>query len=129
MKTENELGGTLTTEDKVEALAGVLAKNTSAVKKDRAIEIAELIEVELKRKVEDLERKLKLSTRRTQSSLDLSPDNTYTIMKVKDFDPTEFVEEYVNLQLQIREIKVELNAARESYNTIFGHTYTLEDIK
>lgn len=121
--------GVVTTEQKVENLADIFSKSTSAVKKDRAIEIAELIEVELKRKVEDLERSLKLLQRKRKSALDLSPDNTYTIMKVKDFEPSEFTENYVKLQLEIRETKVRLNAARESYNELFGLTYQLEEIK
>lgn len=49
-----------TTESKVNALAATLSRNTASIKADRATEIAELAEIEAKRKVEDLEREVKI---------------------------------------------------------------------
>lgn len=120
---------THTTEEKVNALAATLSRNTAAIKADRATEIAELAEIEAKRKVEDLEREVKQLERRKKSSLDLSPDNTYSIMKVKDFEPSDFVDAYSNLGLQIREAKIKLNNARQTYNELFGNTFNLENIQ
>lgn len=118
-----------TTEEKVNALAQTLSRNTAAIKADRATEIAELAEIEAKRKVEDLEREVKQLERRKKSSLDLSPDNTYSIMKVKDFEPSDFVDAYSNLGLQIREAKIKLNNAKQTYNELFGNTFTIESIQ
>lgn len=117
-----------TTEEKVNAFAAVLSRSTSQIKGDRAVEIGELAEIEAKRKVEDLERELKRLERKKKSSLDLSPDNTYSIMKVKDFEPTDFILAYNNLGLEIREIRIKLNNAKQTYNELFGNTYNLESI-
>lgn len=117
-----------TTEQKVSALAATLSRNTSQIKADRASEISELLEIEAKRKVEDIDREVKQLERRRKSSLDLSPDNTYSIMKVKDFEPKDFMDVYTNLGLQIREAKVRLNIAKQAYNELFGETYHLETI-
>lgn len=117
-----------TTEEKVNAFAAVLSRSTSQIKGDRAVEIGELAEIEAKRKVEDLERELKRLERKKKSSLDLSPDNTYSIMKVKDFEPTDFILAYNNLGLEIREIRIKLNNAKQTYNELFGSTYNLESI-
>jgi hypothetical protein len=109
----------LTTEQKVATLAAVLSRNTSQIKNDRAIEIAELAEIECKRKVEDLERELKQLERRKKSLTDLSPDNTFSIMKVKDFDPVEFIAKYNQIGLEIREATIKLEVARNTYKELF----------
>lgn len=126
--TPSVVAETITTEQKTSHFAEVLARNTSTIKKDRAEEIAELSEITFKRKVEDSERELKLLERKKKGSLDLSPDNTYTLMKVKDFDPDEFQRYYADLGLKIREAKIVLNNAKAGYNELFGNTYTLEQI-
>ena len=95
------MNSSLTTEQKVATLAGVLSRNTAQIKTDRATEIAELAEIEAKRKVEDLEREVKQLERRKKSLTDLSPDNTFSIMKVKDFDAGEFIAKYNEIGLQI----------------------------
>lgn len=56
--------------------AATLGRSTAQIKSDRAMEIAELAEIQAKRDVEDLERDLRLLERRKRSSLDMSPDNT-----------------------------------------------------
>ena len=128
LKQEESVSADQTTEQKVNAFAQVLTRNTSQIKADRATEIAELAEIEAKRKVEDLERELKQLDRRKRSSLDLSPDNTYSIMKVKDFEPGDFVNIYSDLGLKIRELKIKLNNAKQTYNELFGNSYTLEQL-
>lgn len=117
-----------TTDERVSAFADTLSRSTTQIKSDRATEIAELAEIEAKRKVEDLERELKQLERRKKSSLDLSPDNTYSIMKVKDFEPLDFITAYNKLGLDIREAKVKLNNAKQTYNELFGVIYNLEPI-
>jgi hypothetical protein len=117
-----------TTEEKVNLLATTLSRNTSQIKADRATEIAELAEISFKRKVEDFDRELRQLERRKKSSLDMSPDNTYSIMKVKDFEPDDFAAAYSRLGLEIREKKIQLNNAKQSYNELFGDTFTLETV-
>lgn len=108
--------------------AQVLSRNTASIKSDRANEIAELAEIAFKRKVEDFERDLKMLRRKKRACLDLSPDNTYSIMKVKDFDPDVFQDSYNTLGLQERELVIKLNNAMNSYNELFGATFTLETV-
>lgn len=50
-------------------------------------------------------------------------------MKVKDFEPADFVDEYSKLGLLVREAKIKLNNARQTYNELFGNTYDLENIQ
>jgi len=119
---------TSTTDERVNNFAQALTRSTTQIKADRATEIAELAEIEAKRKVEDFERDVKQLERRKKSSLDLSPDNTYSIMKVKDFEPLDFITNYSDLGLKIREAKIKLNNAKQSYNELFGETYHLESI-
>lgn len=116
------------TEQRIERFAQVLTRSTTQIKADRATEIAEMAEIETKRKVEDLEREVKLLERKKKSMTDLSPDNTYSIMKVKDFDPTEFLEAYTGLNIKLREAKILLNIAKETYNELFGKVYELINI-
>ena len=118
----------LSADARVNVLAQTLSRNTAQIKADRATEIAELAEVEAKRKVEDLERDLRLEERKKRSALDLSPDNTYNIMKVKDFEPTEFIARYSEIGLRIRELKIKLNNAKQTYNELFGEFYKLSNI-
>ena len=118
----------VTTDERVNSFAATLSRNTSQIKADRATEIAELAEIEAKRTVEDFEREVKQLERRKKSSLDLSPDNTYSIMKVKDFEPADFISAYSDLGLRIREAKIKLNNAKQSYNELFGETYTIEPV-
>lgn len=114
-----------TTETKVNLFAESLKRNTSQIKGDRAIEIAELAEIEFKRRVEDLDRDLKTIVRKKKSSLDMSPDNTYSLMKVKDFEPVDFINAYTELGIQEREIHIKLNIAKQAYNELFGQTYEI----
>lgn len=108
--------------------AQTLSRSTGAIKSDRATEIAELAEISFKRCVEDLERDLKIVRRKKKSSIDLSPDNTYSIMKVKDFEPEEFQRTYNEIGLKEREIVIKLNNAKNSYNELFGTTFSLETV-
>lgn len=49
-------------------------------------------------------------------------------MKVKDFEPGDFVNIYSDLGLKIRELKIKLNNAKQTYNELFGNSYTLEQL-
>ena len=118
----------LTTDERVNQFAQTLSRSTTQIKSDRAAEIAELAEISCKRKVEDFEREVKQLERRKKSSLDLSPDNTYSIMKVKDFDPDEFISTYNDLATNLRSTKIKLNIAKQTYNELFGQTYELDKI-
>lgn len=121
-----ETTAVLTKEEKINNFAASLSRSTNQIKGDRAQEISELLELDAKREVENRERDVIILERKKKSSIDLSPDNTYSIMKVKDFDPIEFVDAYNTLGLQIREAKIKLNNAKQTYNELFGNTFTLE---
>lgn len=119
----------LTQEQRVNSFAEALKRSTSQIKSDRAQEIAEITEIQSKRKIEDLTNELRILTRRQKSMLDMSPDNTYSIIKVKDFEPIEFVNKYDSIGLEIRETMIKLNNSMNSYNKLFGQTYTLLNIE
>ena len=54
-----------------------LLRDNKAIKKDRAEAIIEDSEMVYRRKVEDLQLKLKREKRKQDAVLDLSPDNSY----------------------------------------------------
>ena len=117
-----------TVETRIEALASTLTKSTTQIKKARSTEIAEMIETEMRRKVEDAERKVKQIRRRRASAMDLSPDNTYSLIRVADFDAEEFVKKYNEAGLDLRKAIIEANNAKVGYNEVMGHTFELEKL-
>jgi hypothetical protein len=112
----------------INSLADSLSRSGSQIKKDRALEISEGIEIDLKRKIEDLQREIKIKERQKKSAIDMSPDNAFSIIKTKDFDPLEFINNYDSLNLQLRELKIKLNNSCKSYNELFGNIYEIEKI-
>lgn len=116
------------TMERVNNLAQMLSRSTKQIKEDRATEIAEMAEVELKRMVEDLQRDINRLERRKRNALDLSPDNTYSLITLNDFEPLDFVEKYAKIGLEIREKRIILENAKTTYNELFGETYQTESI-
>lgn len=102
------------------AFAESLLRDNKQIKKSRAATIVENAEMIYKRKVEDLELKLKQLKRDRENMLDMSPTNTQSLILASDFNAEVFVDKDIDLGLQIRNVQIMYDIAQESYNNLFN---------
>ena len=96
-----------------------LNRKNSKIKEDRAIAITETAQLLYKRKVEDMEIKLKQLQRDRTNMLDLSPTTADSLVLASDFNAEGFVEKDIQIGVDIRNLTVALDIARESYKNLF----------
>lgn len=97
-----------------------LKRNNAKIREDRAISIAEDAQIIYKREVEDLEIQIKRLRRERDSMLDLSPTTADSLVLATDFDSKDFVNRDIQIGVQIRNLEIKLEIARERYNYLFG---------
>lgn len=98
--------------------AEILTRNNKQIRDDRAIAIIEDAELEYKRKIENMERDLKVLRRERDAMLDLSPGNSYSLTPEK-FDAALFVKKDLEMGVEIRNQEIQLEIARKKYNDLF----------
>jgi len=101
------------------AFFGSLVRNNKKIREDRAIAISEDAQTIYKREVEDLEMKIKRLRRERENMLDLSPTNADSLVLATDFDAKAFVEKDIALGVQIRNLEITLEIARDRYTHLF----------
>ena len=84
-----------------------LTRNNKQIKEDRAVAIAEDVEILFKREVEDLELQIKKTKRDRELMLDLSPTNATSLILASDFDSKAFIKKRNDLvnRIQTNNIK------------------------
>lgn len=97
-----------------------LARNSKQIRQGRAENISEEALIEYKRKAEDIEHSLKKLRRTRNNMLDMSPDNTYTILNAKDFDAKEFTDEYHRIGVKIRNLEIEYEIVKKDLKELFN---------
>lgn len=97
-----------------------LKRTNSKIKADRASAIAEDAELKFKRKIEDLTIERRGIQRKREAMLDMSPNNTMTIISVDTFDADAFVETDLALGVEIRELDIKIEVLTDRYETLFG---------
>lgn len=102
------------------AFVDSLKRNNAKIREDRAISIAEDAQIIYKREVEDLEIQIKRLRRERDSMLDLSPTTADSLVLATDFNSKEFVNKDIAIGVQIRNLEIKLEIARERYNYLFG---------
>ncbi len=102
------------------AFADSLRRNNKRIRLDRATAIAEDALLAYKRGVEDLEMERKRLVRQRENMLDMSPENTQSLIVAKEFDARGFFEEDMVIGLKIRNIEIKLEVARKRFNKLFG---------
>lgn len=107
------------TEKKTGAFMDSLVRNNKQIREDRAIVISESAEMIYKRTVEDMELRVKQLKRERENMLDLSPTNAQSLILATDFEAKDFVEKDVQLGVDIRNLEIKLEIARERYNHLF----------
>lgn len=109
-----------TAKEPVGAFVSSLQRNNRQIKDDRATAIAEDAQLTYRRNIEDLEMTLKRMHRAQENMLDMSPENTQSLILGKDFDGPGYVEKDTSLALEIRNTEIRLELARDRYKYLFG---------
>lgn len=97
-----------------------LQRNNKQIRADRATSIAEDTQVLYKRAIEDMDIELKRLNRERNNMLDLSPTTATSLILASDFDANNFVTKDIELGVKIRNLKIKLDIAQESYKNLFG---------
>ena len=97
-----------------------LVRNNSKIRADRALAIMEDAELIYKRKVEDLHIQINQLLRQRRNALDLSGDSALSLQPAKDFNATLFAETDLKLAQDLRNLRITLKLAQESYDFFFG---------
>ncbi len=99
-----------------------LRRNNDQIREDRAKVIAEDSELIYRRRIEDIELKIKRLSREQESAIDISPldKNSLTFA---DFNPDSFVEKDIEISLKIRNLKIQFEITKNRYEYLFGKKY------
>ncbi len=104
----------------VGAFLANLQRNNKQIRADRAESIAEDAQTIYKREIEDMEMEIKKVIRERNNMLDLSPTTATSLTLASDFDAKAFVVKDQELGLKLRNLRIKLEIAQESYTVLFG---------
>lgn len=102
------------------AFVSSLKRTASAIKAERAQNIAEDAEISYRRRIDDMKLELKRLQRDRRNSLDLSPEDVNSLVMGRDFNGGEFVEKDIKAGIAIRNLKVKIELAEERFEYLFG---------
>jgi len=102
------------------AFVDSLKRNNKQIKDDRAEAIVEDAEMAFSRKIQDMERDIKRLVRARDNMLDLSPDNSLSLMLASDFDGEKFASEELKMAMTLRNKEIELELLQNRYKLLFG---------
>ncbi|WP_027378659.1 hypothetical protein [Chryseobacterium daeguense] len=96
-----------------------LQRNNDQIREDRARIIGEDAALIYRRRVEDIELKIKKLEREQEGLTDISPldKNSLTFA---DFQPEAFVQRDIELSLTIRNLNIQLELTRNRFEYLFG---------
>lgn len=99
-----------------------LQRNNDRIRQDRARIIGEDAELIYRRRVEDIELKIKRLEREQEGLIDISPldKNSLTFT---DFQPEAFVQRDIELSLIIRNLNIQLELTRTRFEYLFGKNF------
>jgi hypothetical protein len=104
-----------------------LSRSNKEIRAQRGDAIAEDMELEYKREVEDLEIQVTRLSRGITNMFDFSPTNANSLVMGKDVIAKDIKEAHLAAGLNMRNTKVKLGVAKRAYNFLFGDTYTIND--
>ncbi|MFC0428313.1 hypothetical protein [Chryseobacterium scophthalmum] len=99
-----------------------LQRNNDQIREGRARIIGDDAELIYKRRVEDIELKIKRLEREQEGLIDISPldKNSLTFA---DFQPEAFVQRDIELSLIIRNLNIQLELTRTRFEYLFGKKF------
>lgn len=106
-----------------------LKMNGKEIRDNRAKQIAMGGEMAYESKVKTLYFDFVSKIMNQESSLDMSPDNTFSFIKVEDFKPDVFADKDVSLTLEIRNAAIKVLSAMKRYEKLFGKKYNIDDVE
>jgi len=111
-------------EDKVAVKGGAfvesLKRNNAKIRADRAEAIGEDVQLIFKRAVEDIQVEIRALERERENMLDMSPDNTFAIIKADTVDAPEFTKRDLEIGVKLRNLEIKQEIAKERYAHLFG---------
>lgn len=99
-----------------------LRRNNDQIREDRAKTIGEDSELIYKRRIEDIELKIKRITREQEGAIDISPLDRNSLT-FADFNSELFVQKDIELSLQIRNLNIQFEIGKNRYEYLFGKKY------
>lgn len=115
-------------EEKVEvkgALLNSLQRSRKQITSARAESIGEDGEIVYRRKIEDMNIRKRQLVRNRTNRLDMSPDNAMSLQLAKNFNPEEFADADINDSIELRNLDIKLDVAKERYEFLFGRKINL----
>ena len=104
------------------AFIASLKRNNDRIRADRAQAIAEDAQLLYRREIEDMDIQIKRLKRERDSMLDLSPTTADSLVLAADFDAKAFVQKDVQIGVQLRNLEIRLDIARQRYAVLFGES-------
>ncbi|CAD0222507.1 hypothetical protein KYG33_14560 [Chryseobacterium sp. D764] len=98
-----------------------LQRNNDQIREDRAKIIGADSELIYRRRVEDIELKIKRLEREQEGLIDISPLDRNSLT-FADFNPESFVQKDMELSLTIRNLNIQLEVTQKRFEYLFGKT-------
>lgn len=99
-----------------------LQRNNDQIREDRARTIGEDSELIYRRRVEDIELKIKRLEREEEGLIDISPLDKNSLTFI-DFQPEAFVQRDIELSLTIRNLNIQLEVSTKRFEYLFGKKF------
>jgi len=99
-----------------------LLRNNKKIRSDRAESIVEDAQTLFKRTIEDMQINIRRMERERENMLDMSPENTMTLLLATDFKAQEYVNKEIEIGVSIRNEDIKLKIAKDRYKALFGGT-------
>jgi len=99
-----------------------LQRNNDQIREDRARTIGADSELIYRRRVEDIELKIKRLEREQEGLIDISPLDRNSLT-FADFQPEAFVQKDIEYSLTIRNLNIQLEVAVKRFEYLFGKTF------
>lgn len=101
------------------AFVASLKRNNTKIREDRAQAIGEDVELIYKRAVEDILVEIRALERERENMLDMSPDNTFAIIKADSVDAKAFTEKDLEIGVKLRNLQIKREIAEARYAHLF----------
>lgn len=118
----------MTEETKVQGIfQNSLKMNGKEVRDNRARQLALGAEMAYRSKVDGYLFELNTLIMEQENSLDLSPDNAFSFIKLSDFKPEIFAEKDTKMAFDIRNTAIKFLTAVNRYEELFGEKYNIKE--
>ena len=100
-----------------------LTRGDDQILDSRAKAISKEATVHYRRMIEDYELRLEQKRCDLEASLDLSPEDSTSLILARDFNGSDFAHKDIRLSLEIFNLDLTIKEAKERYSLLFGEDY------